>query len=294
MEELENVLVDRVLVRRRKRRRGGLFAIAVAIVVATGFFGLARHNASPPPPPPPPTPFRVIFPEGFTRAQMAARVGEVAKIANREGRGRVHLSTAGYLAASRSAVVPCFGTSRQTHLEGFLFPATYDFLPATTNVQLVRAQIKAFCADWVRLDLSYATKKNLTAYDILRIASMIEREAAAPVERPLVSAVIYNRLHLHMPLGIDATLRYGLDIPPTQSILQSQLASANPYNTRRFAGLPPTPIANPGLPSIEAAAHPARVNYLYYARKPGTNRQFFTASSAAFNQFLAANGYGAH
>ena len=117
MEELENVLVDRVLVRRRKRRRGGLFAIAVAIVVATGFFGLARHNASPPPPPPPPTPFRVIFPEGFTRAQMAARVGEVAKIANREGRGRVHLSTAGYLAASRSAVVPCFGTSRQTHLE---------------------------------------------------------------------------------------------------------------------------------------------------------------------------------
>ena len=159
---------------------------------------------------------------------------------------------------------------------------------------IVHAQIKAFCAVWERLDLKYARSKNLTSYDVLRIASMIEREAAAPVERPLVSAVIYNRLHLRMPLGIDATLRYGLNIAPTQSILQSQLESSNPFNTRRFAGLPPTPIASPGLASIEAAAHPAKVNYIYYARKPGTNRQFFTASQAAFNQFLAANGYGAH
>ena len=295
MEELESAVADRILRRRqRRRRRGGLVGVVVAIAAATGVFGLTRHNASPPPEPTPPVPFRVIFPEGFTREQMAERVAKVARIANSEGRGVVHLSAAGYLAASRNVVVPCVGKKRQSNLEGFLYPATYDFLAATTNRQLVHAQIKAFCAVWERLDLKYARSKNLTSYDVLRIASMIEREAAAPVERPLVSAVIYNRLHLRMPLGIDATLRYGLNIAPTQSILQSQLESSNPFNTRRFAGLPPTPIASPGLASIEAAAHPAKVNYIYYARKPGTNRQFFTASQAAFNQFLAANGYGAH
>ena len=80
-----------------------------------------------------------------------------------------------------------------------------------------------------------------------------------PAERKLVSAVIYNRLHARMPLGIDATLRYGLHIPPTQSILESQLQSDNPYNTRKTTGLPPTPITNPGLASIQAAAHPAHV-----------------------------------
>ena len=129
---------------------------------------------------------------------------------------------------------------------------------------------------------------------MLKIASMIEREAVAPSERRLVSAVIYNRLHDHMQLGIDATLRYGLHIPPTKSITQSELASNNPYNTRKFYGLPPTPIANPGLASIQAAAHPAKVDYLYYARKPDKIHHFFTASGAAFNQYLATHGYGTH
>ena len=104
---------------------------------------------------------------------------------------------------------------------------------------------------------------------MLTIASMIEKEAVVPSERKLIAAVIYNRLHAHMPLGIDATIRYGLNVPGTQSLLQSQLDSNTPYNTRKFLGLPPTPIANPGLPSMQAAAHPAKVDYLYFVRKPG-------------------------
>ena len=104
-----------------------------------------------------------------------------------------------------------------------------------------------------------------------------------PSERRLVAAVIYNRLHDRMQLGIDATLRYGLHIPPTKSITQSELASSNPFNTRRFFGLPPTPIANPGLAAIQAAAHPARVDYLYYVRKPDHKHHFFTASASAFD-----------
>jgi UPF0755 protein len=95
-----------------------------------------------------------------------------------------------------------------------------------------------------------------------------------------------------MPLGIDATLRYGLHIPPTQSILESQLASDSPYNSRKVAGLPPTPIANPGLASIQAAAHPAHVNYLYFVRKPDRVHHFFTASDTAFAQYECAHGYG--
>jgi UPF0755 protein len=98
-------------------------------------------------------------------------------------------------------------------------------------------------------------------------------------------------LHNRMQLGIDATLRYGLHIPPTQSITQTDLASSNPYNTRRFFGLPPTPIANPGLAAIQAAAHPAHVDYLYYVRKPDHKHHFFTDSSTAFDQYLAEHGY---
>ena len=121
---------------------------------------------------------------------------------------------------------------------------------------------------------------------------MIEKEAAVPSERPLIAAVIYNRLHDGMQLGIDATLRYGLGIPPTESIHESQLHNPTPYNTRIHVGLPPTPISNPGLASIRAAAHPAKVDYLYYARKKDHRHHFFTASGAAYNAFLAQNGYG--
>jgi UPF0755 protein len=85
-----------------------------------------------------------------------------------------------------------------------------------------------------------------------------------------------------MPLGIDATLRYGLKIPPTRSIRQSELEDPTPYNTRIHQGLPPTPIGNPGLASIQAAAHPAEVDFLYFVRKNDCKSHFFTASEAEF------------
>jgi UPF0755 protein len=223
---------------------------------------------------------------------MTERVSAVARIATAKAHRRVLLSGTQYARASRSGVVPCFGRRRQSNLEGFLFPATYDFLRRTPSSRLVGAQLEAFCENWQSVDLSYARSKNLTPYDVLKIASMVEKEAVAPSERPLVAAVIYNRLHERMPLGIDATLRYGLNIPPTQSILESQLQSDNPYNTRKLLGLPPTPIANPGLPSIRAAAHPARVDYLYFVRKPDKIHHFFTASEQEFAQYECAHGYG--
>jgi peptidoglycan lytic transglycosylase G len=114
---------------------------------------------------------------------------------------------------------------------------------------------------------------------------MIEREVVVPRERRLVAAVVYNRLRAGMPLGIDATLRYGLQIPPTEPITLAQLDSPSAYNTRKLAGLPPTPIANPGLAAMQAAAHPATVDYLYFVRKPDCRSHFFTANGAAFDAY---------
>jgi uncharacterized YceG family protein len=239
-----------------------------------------------------PKPFHVVFPEGFTRKQMADRVAAVATIAQRERKVHPRLSRATYLSATARPRVPaCFHNKVQT-MEGFLFPATYEFFKQTTSSQLVQNQLDAFCTNWRQIDLGYARSKNLTPYDVLIIASMVEKETLSPDERQLVSAVIYNRLHAGMPLGIDATLRYGLDIPPTESIHQSQLQSNSPYNTRNRKGLPPTPIANPGLASLQAAAHPAKVKYLYFVRKPDKKHHFFTSSYQAFQAYANAHGYG--
>jgi UPF0755 protein len=287
--------LDRTI-RRRRLVAGLLFVVAVAVAAGVSYAAVQHHTTRDAPTttvtlPPPPKQFHIVFPEGFTRLQMAERVKVVAKIADHEHHGRVQLGETAYVLGSKTAVVPCFGKTRRTKLEGFMFPATYPFFKQTTSRALVLAQIKTFCRRWRHVDLAYARSKNLTPYDVLTIASMVEREASVPSERRLVAAVIYNRLHNRMQLGIDATLRYGLHIPPTQSITESELASSNPYNTRRFYGLPPTPIANPGMAAIQAAAHPAHVDYLYYARKPDHKHHFFTASGSAFDAYLAAHGY---
>ena len=236
----------------------------------------------------------VIFPEGFTRAQMANRVGAVREIAIERRGVTPRLTRAGYLAATAAAKPPpeFHKDWPGDRIEGFLFPATYEFTKHTGAGTLVRDQIGYFRRQWRKVDLRHARSKNLTPYDVLIIASMIEKEVAAPGERRLVAAVIYNRLHLGMPLQIDATTRYGLGVPGTQSLTQSELASDNPYNTRNRRGLPPTPISNPGLASMQAAAHPAAVDYLYYVRKPDGVHHFFTASEAEFAQKKCEYGFG--
>jgi UPF0755 protein len=235
-------------------------------------------------------PFRIVFPEGFTRLQMADRVGEVAGIAKRERGKTPRLNARAYLAAtSGKRVVAGFG---RRPLEGFLFPATYQFTAHTTAAQLTANQLKAFQRSWRTVNLHYARSKNLSAYDVLTIASMVEKEAVAPEERPKIARVIYNRLHERMPLGIDATIRYAFKVPGTESLRQSQLTSDNPYNTRTRIGLPPTPIASPGLASIQAAAHPVDGDWLYFVRKPDKVHHFFTASERDFINYKNAHGFG--
>jgi UPF0755 protein len=255
----------------------------IALVVLTAAVGAAiwagwaalKDRSSPAPAPPTtavaPKQLRVTLPEGLTVNQMAAAVDTASP----------RITAAGYLRQARLQKRPAgFGNPRSP--EGFMFPDTYFVFETDPAATLVEKQLENFRAKWAKVDMTYARSKNLTNYDVLTIASMIEKEVVVPRERRLVAAVIYNRLHQRMPLGIDATLRYGLDIPPTEAITKTQLASDSPYNTRKFRGLPPTPIANPGLDSLQAAAHPAKVDYLYFVRKPDCRSHFFTADVNAF------------
>jgi UPF0755 protein len=123
---------------------------------------------------------------------------------------------------------------------------------------------------------------------------MVEREAQVPGDRAKIAAVIYNRLRQEVPLGIDATIYYALEQEKniatyTRELSDAQLHIDSPYNTRTHVGLPPTPISNPGLASIEAAAHPAKVSYMYYVLAPdGCGEHVFTTSLAAFETASAA------
>jgi uncharacterized YceG family protein len=237
---------------------------------------------------------RIIFPEGFTVREMADRVAAVREIAISKRHVTPRLTKSGYEQAVERALAPSRFRKdvKRDSLEGFLFPASYEFTQKTTARELVADQVNAFKERFRGVDLSYASSKNLTPYDVLIIASMIEKETAVPRERRLVAAVIYNRLRNRMPLGIDATIRYGLGIPGTESLTKKALRSASPYNTRLRAGLPPTPIANPGLASIRAAANPARnVEYLYYVRKPKSLAHYFTASESDFLRKVCEYGY---
>jgi len=148
-------------------------------------------------------------------------------------------------------------------LEGYLFPKTYEVTMDYNAYDIVDMMLAQYRYETGDLDYTYAENKDLSKYDILKIASMIEREAYIPEERELISAVIHNRLDIGMALGIDATLTYFLekwDEPLTVSDLETDTG----FNTRLYAGLPPTPICNPGLAAISAAINPADVDYLYF------------------------------
>ncbi|HYM45147.1 MAG TPA: endolytic transglycosylase MltG [Solirubrobacteraceae bacterium] len=222
---------------------------------------------------------RVLIPEGEARRQIADRA-------------RAAGLTGSYLKASErsSLLSPAhYGAPRGTpDLEGFLFPATYDLYRGAPASRLVHEQLIAFRENFGASEIERAHALHVTPYQLLTVASIIEREAQLPGDRAKVAAVIYNRLRAGMPLGVDATIRYALN-DYTRPLTEAQLALDSPYNTRLRRGLPPTPISNPGLASIQAAAHPAHVAYLYYVSgADGCGEQVFSTSIAQFEQDAAA------
>jgi uncharacterized YceG family protein len=236
-------------------------------------------------PPPKVIAVKVVIPEGYTRRQIADLVDEDA-LSGSYVSATVHsklLNPKHYGAPS--------GTS---NLEGFLFPATYELTAGAPVQRLVDEQLRAFRERFTAADFRRARALHVTPYQLLTVASMIEREAQTEHDRPRIAAVIYNRLKEGIPLGIDATIYYAVELQKgiatyTGELTESQLKIDSPYNSRTHKGLPPTPISNPGEASINAAAHPSHVPYLYYvAGADGCGEQVFSKTYAEFEKNVAA------
>ncbi|HWO84788.1 MAG TPA: endolytic transglycosylase MltG [Solirubrobacterales bacterium] len=214
----------------------------------------------------------VTIPEGYTRSQ-AAQLVEEAGVPGDYTKATVKSK---YLNPAQ------YGGKGAKDLEGFLFPDTFELKPTAPVEDLVQLQLQDFKRRIKGVDMKYAKSKNLTVFDVVTIASMVEDEAGVDSQRGLVASVIYNRLHEGMPLGIDATIRFATG-NYTEPLTESELAIDSPYNSRTNAGLPPGPISNPGLASIEAAAHPPKTDYLFYVTTPGAcGKLTFAKTEAEF------------
>jgi uncharacterized YceG family protein len=177
-----------------------------------------------------------------------------------------------------------YGGKDAKNLEGFLFPDTWELKTKQPVSHLVRLQLEDFKKKIKKVNMKYAKSKNLTVFDVVTIASMIEREAGVAKQRKLVASVIYNRLHEGMTLGIDSTIRFATG-NYEKPLTQSELESESPYNTRTNLGLPPGPINSPGLAAIQAAAHPAKTDFLFYVTDPTSCNELTFAKTEA--EFLA-------
>lgn len=172
-------------------------------------------------------------------------------------------------------------------LEGFLFPATYDFGPDATARQALSAMVARFDQEAQSLSLEQGAKaRGMSPYQIVTLASIIEREGRLTSDFPKIAEVFYNRLKQGMALGSDATLYYVL--PPDHGALShSDLSIDSPYNTRLHTGLPPTPIASPGEAALQAALHPATGPYLYFVTIDKAGHAAFARTLDEFNRLVA-------
>lgn len=168
-------------------------------------------------------------------------------------------------------------------LEGYLFPDTQEILPGTPTREIVQLMLDNFGRRFTTEMRDVAAQRGLTVHQVVTLASVVEREAAVADERPLIAGVLFNRMRRGMKLQIDATVQYAAaGVEPSYSpagywkkgLTQADLAVDSPYNTYRYAGLPPGPIANPGLASIRAVLEPAETDYLYFVAKPDGSHAF--------------------
>jgi len=219
---------------------------------------------------------KLTIPEGFTLAQIAARLSALPGL---------HLSAAKFLAAGTSGRVRSqFEPPGVNNLEGLVFPATYEIRQGQEEADILQELVNTFEERVDALGLvDDAARLHYTPYQVVTVASIIEREAKLAEDRPYVSSVLYNRLARNIPLGADSTQTYYLrlthpDLLPTVA----ELNAPSPYNTRLLHGLPPTPIANPGIPSLEAAMDPIRSSYLYFVEINPDGKLGFATDGAGF------------
>ena len=214
----------------------------------------------------------ITIPEGFTLRQIAARIGSRTKIKPDD------FVTAATNGSVRAEIEP----PQTNSLEGLLFPQTYLVAERETASQVAQRMVDEFTRATAPLDYASPLERGLSRYQAVIVASLIEREAKVPEDRAKVAAVIYNRLARHMRLQVDATALYGL--PEHKVPTQADLRRRSPYNTYLIPGLPPTPIASPGLASLDAAVHPAKIDALYYVVCAKNGKSCFTNSPAEFER----------
>jgi UPF0755 protein len=218
----------------------------------------------------------ITIPEGLNLEQTAQEVAQQSDVSAARFEEAARRTDYGYGFLEDPAV---------KSTEGFLFPKQYEFEEGATAPQMVTRMLEQYLLETKTLDISGAKERlNLTEYELVTVASLIEEEASNPEERPLVASVIYNRIRRDMPLQIDATVLYALDRPKEELSL-ADLKIDSPYNTYENTGLPPGPICSPGRQSLEAAINPAETDYLYYVLKSNGEEHFFTAN---YSEFLEA------
>ena len=222
------------------------------------------------------TTFSVTIREGLSALEIQAQLAKAAVVKN-------PATYSDLVRQPDKFVVPQIGgiTQKVTTLEGLLFPDTYNLMAGDGPTELIGAQLAAFNRKTAALDWTKADAVGLTPYQIVIVASLVEKEAVTSSDRAAVAAVIYNRLNKKMTLGLDVTVRYAVG-KWTEPLTDADLKVDSPYNTRVVKGLPPGPICNPGTTSIEAALSPAAVDYLYFIAD-ATGKMSFTAS---YNEFL--------
>lgn len=218
---------------------------------------------------------RLTIPEGMNVEQTADRV-----------EAQTHISGADFLAAAVPATVrPSILPESLDTLEGFMFPTTYFVEEDETAETLVRRMVAEFESRTSTSGLEDGNDFGLTPYQILVLASLIERETRVGEERGKVSAVIHNRLEANIALGIDATIQYAVRKYEGQPLTVSDLAIDSPFNSRTRTGLPPHPISSPRVESIEAALNPEDVDFIYYVLSPDCTHHVF---SRDYQTFLTA------
>jgi peptidoglycan lytic transglycosylase G len=216
----------------------------------------------------------ITVPEGLNLEQTAQEVAKQSGVSTAQFEEAARRTDYGYGFLEDAAI---------KSTEGFLFPKQYEFEEGTTAAQMVTRMLEQYLLETQTLDISGAKDRlNMTEYELVTVASLIEKEASNPEERPLVASVIYNRIRKDMPLQIDATVLYALDHPKEELSL-ADLKIESPYNTYENTGLPPGPICSPSRQSLEAAISPAETDYLYYVLKANGEEHFFTGN---YNEFL--------
>jgi peptidoglycan lytic transglycosylase G len=215
----------------------------------------------------------LTIPEGWTVAQIAAKLAATEQFTKEEVEAALE---------SKDLEVP-YRPKGVTSLEGLLFPETYGIEKGDTAEQVVQDMLDQLEIVLQRQDLS-AIPRGLNTYQLLIVASMIEREAKIPADRPRIAAVIYNRLALGKPLEIDATVEYAVG---HGKLTAKDLESGSPHNTYTHDGLPPTPIAAPGEAAIQAALKPADGDWIYYVLSDKDGSHAFTRSYQEFLRLKA-------